>query len=180
MQDHRSPMSARIRPATVADASELLDVKITLDHETPFMMLEPGERNRDIEALAKPLRERGELSNSGVLVAEEEGRLVGYVEATGGAFNRNRHRADVVMGVLQVASGRGVGSLLLEALDIWAERHGISRLELTVLSHIKPPIALYKRRAAWTERPRNRSVRVGSEYIDELAMVKLLDVEPAV
>ncbi len=66
-------MSERIRPATVADASGLLELKIVLDHETSFMMLEPGERSRDAEAVAKPLRGRDERANSIVLVAEEEG-----------------------------------------------------------------------------------------------------------
>jgi RimJ/RimL family protein N-acetyltransferase len=171
-------MSERIRAARVEDASKLLELKVTLDHETSFMMLEPGERDMDPEAATKQLRERDELSNSVVLVAEKVGRIVGYVEATGGEFTRNRHSAYVVIGVLQTASGRGFGSRLLEAVDAWAQLHGITRLELTVMSHNKRAIALYERLGYQVEGLRKRSIRVHGEYVDELAMAKLLDSGP--
>ncbi len=103
--------------------------------------------------------------------------MIGYVEASGGEFNRNRHTAHVVIGVVQAASGHRLGSRLLEALEAWAVAHGIARLELTVMSHNKRAIALYQKLGYQIEGLRKRSIRVQGEYIDELAMAKLLDVD---
>jgi RimJ/RimL family protein N-acetyltransferase len=162
-----------IRVGTPGDAVALLELKLALDRETSFMLLEPGERQDTPEELTAHLRAVGEQANSTVLVAEEGGELVGYVEAEGGRYRRTRHCAYVVIGVRAAVSGRGVGTALLEALSAWAGECGVSRLELTVMRHNDRAVALYRRCGYEIEGTRRASVRVDGGYVDELAMARV-------
>jgi ribosomal protein S18 acetylase RimI-like enzyme len=157
-----------IREATPADAERLLELKLVLDSETDFMMLEPGERGTEIADEASGL-------NSVVIVADDGARLVGYVEARRGAFRRNRHSAYVVIGVREDAASRGLGRQLLDHLEQWAREAGITRLELTVMDDNARALRLYQRQGYEIEGRRRNSLRVGGRYVDELAMAKLLD-----
>ncbi len=100
-------VDVRIRPAVHADAAPLLDLKRLLDQESRFMLLEPDERTASVEEVASELHAMSAEPNCTVLVAEPAGKLVGYVEANGGRFRRNRVPADVVIGVAAAASGGG-------------------------------------------------------------------------
>lgn len=97
----------RVGPAAPSDTAALLDLKPLLDGESRFMLLEPGERTASVEEVASELRALGGALNCVVLVAETAGGLVGYIEAIGGRFRRNRGTAEVVIGVAAAASGRG-------------------------------------------------------------------------
>jgi ribosomal protein S18 acetylase RimI-like enzyme len=161
-------MQPEIREATPADAERLLELKLALDSETEFMMLEPGER-------ATEIADEASGPNSVVIVADDGARLVVYVEAQRGAFRRNRHGAYVVIGVREDAAGRGLGRQLLDHLEQWAREAGITRLELTVMDHNARALRLYQRQGYEIEGRRRNSLRVGGRYVDELAMAKLLD-----
>ncbi|HXV32373.1 MAG TPA: GNAT family protein [Gaiellaceae bacterium] len=167
MQTDPGARTHRIRPAVPADAETLLALKRALDEETSFMLFEPGERPRTPEAVP-------DAATSVLLLAEEDGVLLGYVGAYGGEARRNRHEAHVVLGVRAAASGRGIGTALLRALDTWAAEHGVHRLELTVMAHNERAIALYRKCGYELEGTRRHSLRVEGRWVDELAMAKLL------
>jgi GNAT superfamily N-acetyltransferase len=115
-----------IREATVDDARLLMGLKRALDRETSFMLLEPDERTTTEREIAGQLRGIAARPNSVVLVAEEGGELVGYVEAIGGGVRRNRHTAHVVIGIRQQRAGQGLGRRLLGELESWARANGIA------------------------------------------------------
>jgi RimJ/RimL family protein N-acetyltransferase len=163
-----------VRPATPGDAAALLELKLLLDEETSFMLLEPGERRETAADYERRLR-AGAGGSSVVLVAEDAGVLAGYVEATGGEFRRNRHCAHVVIGVRRASSGRGIGTALLGALDAWARKQGLRRLELTVMTHNDRAVDLYRRCGFELEGTRRRSLLVDGRFVDELMLAKLLD-----
>jgi hypothetical protein len=96
-----------LRVAAPEDAGKLLGLKRELDLETTFMLLEPEERTEQAGELAADLRRIARTPNSIVILAQLRNDLVGYVEAQGGRFRRNRSTAEVVMGVLSRAAGRG-------------------------------------------------------------------------
>ena len=74
------------------------------------MLLEPGERDTSAEALGRHLDDVAPPGNSVVIVAEIGDELAGYVELTGGSFQRNRATAHMVIGVVATASGRSGGA----------------------------------------------------------------------
>lgn len=165
----------RFREAGPGDAAALLALKQQLDRETSFMLLEPDERTETAPDVAADL-ENLVGSHSVVIVAEGPTGLVGYVDARGGEFRRNRATAYIVIGVLAVASGHGVGSGLLRAIDHWAPAHGIHRLELTVMVGNQRAAGLYERMGFVIEGRRRECLTVDGNLADELYMGKLLPV----
>jgi RimJ/RimL family protein N-acetyltransferase len=168
------PPDARIRAARPDDAAALLRLKRRLDQETSFMLLEAGERDASVPALARELGSAARSGNSVVIVAEIGGELAGYVELTGGTFHRSQATAYVVIGVLAAAGGKGVGRGLLEEAKRWAVAHGVHRLELTVMAHNHRAIGLYQRTGFSVEGRRAECLLIDGQFIDELYMAMVL------
>ena len=78
------------------------------------------------------------------------------------------------MGLLPRARSKGIGTRLLEAIDAWARRVGVTRLELTVMAHNLAAIGLYSRRGYAAEGVRRQSLVVDGQPVDELVMSKIL------
>ena len=164
-----------IREATPDDAVALLALKRTLDRETKFMLLEPDERTTTEAEVVDQLRRVTARANSVILVADAAGHLVGYVEAIGGGVRRNQHAAHVVIGVRKASAGRGLGRRLLAGLEQWARANGLSRLELTVMTHNDRAIRLYSKMGYVVEGTRHAALLVDDHLVDELWMAKLLE-----
>lgn len=168
-----------VREIRADDAGDFLRLCQELDDETRFMMLEPGERQTSVEEQRSEISRVLERDNSTILVATDEGRIVGYAAAYGGEFRRNRHSASVVAGVLKSHAGRGVGTRLFRSLVGWAGTANVSRLELTVMRDNSAAIALYRKTGFVEEGVRRHSLVVDGAYVDEVAMACILDVRPA-
>jgi RimJ/RimL family protein N-acetyltransferase len=164
-----------IRQATAGDADALLALKLKLDRESSFMMLEPDERVTTPAEAEDDLRAILARRNSVVLVAETAGELVGYAEANGGEFRRNKHTASVVIGLRRSHAGRGIGRRLLTELEGWAQANGVARLELTVMTHNERALGLYRSLGYRIEGTRRSALVVDSEPVDEYWMAKLLE-----
>src|SRR6202011_3858529 len=102
-----------------------------------------------------------------------DSQLVGYLEASGGKFRRNRHSAYIVIGILQEFTGQGIGGRLFTALEEWARQKAISRLELTVMTHNNAGLALYRKRGFAIEGTKKHSLLVNGQYVDENYMAKV-------
>lgn len=164
-----------IRIARESDGECLLKLLQRLDRETHFMMYESKERTTTVEAQREFLKDVLTTGDSVVLVAEEDARPVGFLEATGGTFRRNRHVAHLVVGVLKQHAGRGIGAALLAEAERWGREVGLHRLELTVMTHNLAAVALYEKAGFVVEGTRKDSMLVDGSYVDEYYMVKLLD-----
>ncbi|MDM8521586.1 GNAT family N-acetyltransferase [Anaerolineales bacterium HSG6] len=164
-----------IREIRTSDTQAFLNLRQLLDRETHFMMLEPGERKTNLAEQQQEIEQILATPNQTILVAEVEGGVVGYIRAMGGAYNRNRHCASVVVGVLQVFTGLGLGKRLFIHLDEWAQTHGIQRLELTVMVDNHAASAVYHRMGFEIEGFRRQALLVDGRYVDEYYMAKILD-----
>ena len=163
-----------LRIAAPNDAVRLMKLKQRLDEETSLMLLEPAERDTSIQALARHLEEVSQSENSMVIVADRHGDLAGYVELAGGKFRRNRSTTHVVIGVLAEASGKGVGTRLLEEAKRWAGARGLHRVELNVMAHNHRAIALYERVGFVHEGRRVGCLLIDGKFLDELYMAMIL------
>jgi RimJ/RimL family protein N-acetyltransferase len=137
------------------------------------MLLEPGERIFSVEEQHAQLGLTLTQENRTILVAEEGGQLVGYLEATGGKFNRDRPCVSIVVGVLLAFSGKGIGTQLFIELEMWAREHHVHRLELTVMTHNQAGLRLYKKQGFAIEGTRTHALWVNGHYVDEYFMAKL-------
>jgi RimJ/RimL family protein N-acetyltransferase len=163
-----------IRQIRVEDAEAFLALCNQLDRETPFMMLEPGERDYTVEEQAERIRRLLEKGNSRLLVADVGDRLVGYVMGVSGTYRRNRHKLHIILGVLREYHRKGIGGSLMKRLEAWAFGQGITRLELTVMAGNRAALALYRRLGFAREGVIRNSLRVDGRYVDEYLMARLI------
>lgn len=165
-----------IRIPAPDEAGAVTRMLCELDRENSTMMLEPGERSDDPRLLQEWLSAL-HPDHHCYLVVFDGSRALGFVHAEPGPFRRNRHSAYVVIGLLEEARGSGWGRRLLEAVDRWATERGVSRLELTVMTHNAAAIGLYRRCGYVEEGLRRHSLIVDGTAVDEFAMAKLLTPE---
>lgn len=166
---------ADLRTIRESDAEQFLSLCRQLDEETHFMMLEPGERATTLAEQRERIQRILAQANQTILVAEAEGRLVGYIAGLGGDYQRNRRTVHIVIGILQSYSGQGIGKRLFQALEDWAVEQGIHRLELVVMTHNQRGIALYQRMGYQVEGVKRDDLFVDGGFIDQYMMAKLLD-----
>ena len=164
-----------IRPIQLEDAELFFSMMCFLDNETPFMMYEPGEREKTTDAaeLRKRIDEAISM-NDFLLIAEERDTIVGYIWAERGRMNRILHTAYIVVGIRKAYQHQGIGTNFFRGLDEWARRNSIVRLELTVECANTAAKHLYEKNGFVVEGRRMKSMKIGDEFVDELYMAKLL------
>ena len=163
-----------IRKIQPEDAEAFLVLNHRLDAETKTMLLEPGERNNDVDSLRKRIQHTILQSHEAIFVADVDGVLIGYASIMGGHLSRTAHKASIVMGVLPQHGGKGVGTQLFTEMLKWARQSNLHRLELTVMTHNVPAIALYRKFGFQIEGTNRASLKVDGSYVDEYVMSLLL------
>ena len=164
----------QIRLLEHEDAHAFLNLNHQLDSETQMMLLEPNERTTTVEQIQRRIECTVQQENEVVFVAEVDGGLVGYASVIGGQLRRTTHKASIVTGVLQSHVGRGIGSKMFDTLIEWAEGSPLHRLELSVMTHNTPAIALYQKFGFKIEGTKRHSLKVDGTYVDEYSMARVL------
>ena len=159
------------RKLSTDDAEPFWELMDRLDHETKYMLYEPGERPRNIPQVEALIRDSAK--HDFLLAAETDNRLVGYISAQRGRLNRIAHSAYIVVGILAEHRGRGIGTEFFRRLDAWAEQENVTRLELTVICENEAAIRLYTKSGFRTEGVKHNSVCLDGRYLDEYYMAKL-------
>jgi len=162
-----------VKSLTADDSNTLLELLITLDNETKYMMLEPNERDTSVATMENRLANIDE-SKVTYIGAFADNVLVGFISLWRGSANRAKHSAYIVMGVASRYTGRGIGGLLLEAGEKWAKMNCVSRLEMTVMTHNMNAIKLYEKAGFTKEGIKKNSLLVDGCYVDEYYMGKIL------
>lgn len=165
----------KIREITEKDAEAFLEMGKRLDNETKFLAYEPDERDMDVSRQRKQIREILSKGNSTIFVAQDGERLVGFLEAKGGNYRRNRHSIHITIGILQEYTGKGLGTKFFETVERWAKDKGFHRLELIFLSINGRARGLYEKMGFEVEGIKRDSFRVDGVYIDEIFMSKILE-----
>jgi RimJ/RimL family protein N-acetyltransferase len=166
-----------IREVQEEDAKGLVKLFLLLDQETDFMMLEPGERQTNLDDQKKIIRQFLSNKNQAMIVVECKGEHIGFIVATAGVCRRNQHNSSLVLGVAKEWWGQGIGTRLLDNIEQWAANNHIHRLELTVMKDNSRALALYKKIGFIVEGEKRDSLRVNGVYVEEYYMSKLLDNE---
>lgn len=163
-----------IRHIEIADAAKYLALRKQLDRETVFRLYEPGENAMTLAAQAVAIEQVVESRNSTIILAEEGGELIGYLDATGRPEARIKHVAHISLAIRHGYIGKGIGTRLFVELEQWARDVGLHRLELSVMVNNPVAIALYSKMGYAEEGLKRHSMLVEGEYIDEVYMAKLL------
>ena len=160
------------RKATEKDAQGYFDVLQKVDSETKFMLFEPGERTGTVESLTKRLKSFEDSETDALLVAEDEGAIVGFLACLGAPQRRTRHRFNVVIGVAKSHWGQGVGAGLMRLMDEWAKEKDRKKAELTVVASNERAIRLYEKNGFVREGLRKNGLFIDGQFVDELYMAK--------
>ena len=147
-----------------------------LDKQTAYMMYEPDERSArtTLSELQSHIQNTVIEGEDCIYIAIDDGSVIGFIHAERGKFNRTRHTAYIVTGVLETRRGQGIGTALFKHLDKWARESGITRLELTVERDNRPAKHLYEKSGFTVEGVRKNSMYVNGRYTDEYYMAKIL------
>jgi RimJ/RimL family protein N-acetyltransferase len=162
-----------IREATAADADAIWRYLGALAAERlPTLTL------RDVpptlEKVTASLLELTASPNSVHLLATQGDDLIGGLDFSGYRKPQLAHGGELGMSVAKSYRNQGIGSALLRALFAWAPERGVSRLELGVFSNNPDAIRLYERQGFEREGVRRNALRLGSGFIDIIAMAKQL------
>jgi RimJ/RimL family protein N-acetyltransferase len=167
-------VTARVRRAEPADAPALAALTAAVGREPEgWLLYDAG--GTSVAAERRYVRLARRDPNAAVLVAEEDGEVVGRLSISRDPHPASAHVAD--LGVVVAASHRrrGIGAALLAAAEDWARGAGVEKLELHVFPHNGPAIALYEKRGYEREGVRRRHYRRrNGEVVDAILMAKLL------
>ena len=134
-----------IRSAVEEDASELSALRLQLDGETENFDRVQGEGFLDEAAFLYLIQSDTVAPNNLMIVAEKNGKLVGYARCEGSTFKRLAHKVEFGVGVLQTYWGQGIGKNLLHSSLDWAKLNGLRKITLQVLETNKSAIHLYQK-----------------------------------
>jgi ribosomal protein S18 acetylase RimI-like enzyme len=114
------------------------------------------------------------------LVAELNGRLVGYIRVRPVTpLPENAHVLGVMgLAVAPGARGRGVASALLAAAEQQVRAAGARKLSLRVLSTNQTALRLYERLGFVREGVLRDEFSIGGSYVDDVIMAKHLGDQP--
>ena len=160
-----------IREAEPEDAAALLAYIDETAGETDFLGFGRGEFDLTEEKEADYLREQRDSRNSLYLLAFVGDEIAGTLSFSGGARRRNRHTGEFGLTVRRRHWGRGIGSLLLDALIAWARSSGIvTKLDLLVRADNERAIGPYERKGFEREGRIRQAVRIDGIAHDALYM----------
>ncbi len=134
-----------LRCPTIEDAGELSELRVRIDGETEFLDREPGEDLLTPEDFAELILEDTTAARALFLVAEVEGKLVGFTRCICSKQKRFHHKAEFGICILQEYCGQGIGKIMLEQVLEWADSVSIQKISLSVVQTNVNAIQLYKK-----------------------------------
>jgi RimJ/RimL family protein N-acetyltransferase len=163
-----------VRPIAGSDAEEFLDLRSSTDRETTYLLREPGDDPISAETMRNRIAAMAGVQDQAIFVCAHHNRLIGYLQARGGASIRERGVVRFALAVRMAYWRRGVGTQLVRAFEPWSEQVGAHRLELTISSDNTASQALFARLGYVVEGTRRRAAKVNGVFVDKVGLAKLL------
>jgi RimJ/RimL family protein N-acetyltransferase len=169
-------MTIIIRTVTLDDVEAVSDhhqgIALETDIDVP---LRPSDMPTDRERLEGYIEQFIEPDNSTAIVADVDGKIVGWVTARGGKARVVRHVVDIGIVISRGWRGQGIGTNLMLALIAWArETNIVKRLELDVYTSNDGAIHMYEKLGFITEGCRKKALMHDDDYVDLFHMALLI------
>lgn len=158
----------KYRVASVDDAENLIEFFTNLDRDSDFMLLSEGERNIDLENQKRILSKIG--LNFTMILCVSQNDIIGFAVVTRAVYVRNKHVANLVIGVKKDYRNQGIGKSLISHSVMWCKQNKVYQLELTVAVANKNAISCYLSSGFSFSGVRKKSLLIIDEYIDEYYM----------
>lgn len=166
-----------IREPHIDDAAGIVSVMKAADTETLFLARNPGEFCTTVEKEKDIIDSVLKAQDSTWFVAEYDGKLVGQCSVgLVKGYQRYRHRAEVGFVILKEFCSIGIGGkMMLECLK-WCRDHGVSQVELDVVTTNEKALKMYKSFGFEVVGTMPNALKYPDEKCaDEYIMVKTLD-----
>ena len=164
-----------LRNGTENDGKVVFDLFNLTHEQTDFLLSYPDENSYNADEEAKFLKEKTESDNAVEIMAEIDGKLVGFagIDAVGKKF-KLKHRAEFGISVDKDYWRLGIGRALTEACLECARRAGYSQVELDVVADNEGAISLYKKYGfiEYGRNPRGFRSRITGKW-QELVLMRL-------
>jgi L-phenylalanine/L-methionine N-acetyltransferase len=167
-------MTVVVRAARPNDATALVQLGDEVGRE-PEGWLIAAVAGRSVGEERRYLRAVRRFPHAAVLVADDDGRIVGRLSIARDQHPASKHVADLGLMVASTHRRRGIGRALLEAAVEWAHHAGVRKLELHVFPHNEPAIRLYEEFGFEREGYRRAHYRRGRDYVDAILMAYEVD-----
>lgn len=159
-------MDISYRKALPADAPALLEYLKTIGSESGNLSFGPEGLPVSPEQEEAFLSSQQNDPNSLMLLALDDGEIVGNASVSQHSRPRFAHRWDVAISVRNSHWGRGIGSQLMERLIAYAKSRGAEVLSLEVRSDNERAKALYRKFGFETFGTYRKFFKIGDEYFD--------------
>jgi RimJ/RimL family protein N-acetyltransferase len=158
-----------IREAIETDATVIRDIVNTIAAEKHYFV--PERSREDWDEVIKHIK-----SNKGlIIVVQDNVNVVGFATLARGRLEKDRHRADLGIGILKEFRGIGIGTAMMNYMIEWAEKQeGLEKISLTVFSTNKAATNLYRKFGFKMEGVSKRQYKIEGKYVDDLIMGKFL------
>lgn len=163
-----------LREIHPTDAAAFIDLLASIEEDSPFALLEPGERKTTYQEQWEEINAILARDNQVIFVVEYQEILVGWLGAFGEPYRRVKHSVLVGVGIRKEYRNKGIGTHLFEALENWAWAQGIRRLELLVQTGNEAGISLYRKMGFQIEGTKRESYCIDGKYVDEYLMARIL------
>lgn len=169
-------MSVNMRTATSEDAEAVAEhhhgIALETDIDVP---LRPHDMPADLESIVGYIERYIEPENSTALVAEVDGKVVGWVTALGGKSRMTRHVVEIGLAISRDWRGQGIGTRLMEGVIAWAyDTQIVKRIELDVYTSNFAAIKLYEKLGFVREGCRQKALLHDEKYVDLYHMALLI------
>lgn len=167
-----------LRCPTKYDAIELSKLRVKIDGETENLDRESGEDLLTPKDFEKLIYEDSIAEKTIFLVAEVEGKIVGFTRCQGSKLSRFRHKAEFGICISKEYWSYGIGKVLLENVLMWADNVGIKKISLTVVQANTKAIQLYKKYGFAEEGLLIKDrIHKDGKYYNTVIMGRLFDIE---
>jgi ribosomal protein S18 acetylase RimI-like enzyme len=134
--------TGRLRPATEDDAEALIQAVDGVARELVYFLRSRFELDVEKERIfIAEAAERGNL----MLMAELDGRIVGWLTLFRARAEFLQHTAELGMGVLRGYRGTGIGTALMKHALEWASKRNFEKVNLGVRASNERARALYRK-----------------------------------
>ncbi len=163
-----------IRSAEPEDSCEIIDTIRSNAVERSYVLMEQyGKSTASERAYISGL----DRSKNLLVVAAAGVEVIGCLaalQADDGKRAETAHIAHVGLHLKEAYRGIGIGAHMLSYAVEWAQQAGFRKLEASIFTTNKLSLRVFGKAGFTEEGVRHKRIRIGSEYIDEVLMGKVL------